>query len=129
MSDPSYALRRLMQDAALRSLRAENAALAKRLEEAERENRVLRDKAIRFDLDVVGIAQREAEAVELVELRAENEALRKDAKRLDAVARWGRWDAGSGGGPNWRANLWLVGPSFHSAIDAAIAAEGNDARS
>jgi hypothetical protein len=35
----------------------------------------IEDRAIRFDLDQAGILQREAEAVELVELRAERDRL------------------------------------------------------
>jgi len=46
-----------------------------RAEEAE-------DKAIRFDLDEAGIAKREADAVELVEARAERDAARQEADRL-----------------------------------------------
>ncbi len=44
----------------------------------------LKDKAIRFDLDQAGIAQRDAEAVELVELRAEVAEVReqRDASRM-----------------------------------------------
>ena len=41
----------------------------------ERERNELRDKALRFDLDQAGIKSREREAVELVQLRAERDAL------------------------------------------------------
>ena len=49
------------------ALKADNEGLR-----AERD--ALRDKALRFDLDQLGIERREAEAVELVELRAERDA-------------------------------------------------------
>lgn len=45
---------------------------------AQTELAALRDKALRFDLDHAGIERREAEAVELVELRAELAALRAE---------------------------------------------------
>ena len=52
----------------LRRLHAENERLMTRLVEAK-------DKALRYDLDAAGISNREKEALELVELRAENERL------------------------------------------------------
>ena len=52
----------------------ENERLMTRLVEAK-------DKALRYDLDAAGISNREKEALELVELRAENERLRRDAER------------------------------------------------
>lgn len=48
------------------------------------ENEALQDKALRFDLDQAGIEGREREAVELVEKRAEVEALRSLNERLHA---------------------------------------------
>ena len=42
----------------------------------------LRDKALQFDLDQAGIARREADATELIELRAELAALRAERKKL-----------------------------------------------
>jgi predicted nucleotidyltransferase len=46
------------------------------IEEQAAEIERLTDKALRFDLDAAGIAQRESEAVELVELRAKIERMR-----------------------------------------------------
>jgi len=46
----------------------------------------LRDKALRFDLDAAGIAQREAQAVELVEARAEIVRLRNLLEHMACVA-------------------------------------------
>lgn len=40
----------------------------------------LRDKALKFDLDQAGIARREADAAELIELRAELAALRAEVE-------------------------------------------------
>lgn len=50
--------------------------------EAKEQITALTDKAIRFDLDQAGIERREAEAVELVELRAQVSALKA---RLEAL--------------------------------------------
>lgn len=61
-------------------------ALTKALAASQAEVAQLRDKAIRFDLDVAGIERREAEAVELVDLRAEVERLRNDVSRANRVA-------------------------------------------
>lgn len=55
----------------------------------------LRDKALRFDLDQAGIARRDADAAELVELRAELAALRAELEvfreREAATAQGVRW--------------------------------------
>jgi hypothetical protein len=54
-------------------------------QEADRlkaENERLRDKALRFDLDVAGIESREADAVELVEARARIAELAAEQERL-----------------------------------------------
>lgn len=45
----------------------------------------LRDKALRFDLDIIGIEQREKEAVELVELRAEVQRLKEELSRCQSL--------------------------------------------
>lgn len=49
----------------------------------------LRDKAIRFDLDQAGIEQREAEAVELVELRDDKKILSYLHRELNDLFGWG----------------------------------------
>ena len=47
----------------------------------------LRDKALQFDLDQAGIARRDADAAELVELRAELAALRAEVASAHAAQR------------------------------------------
>ena len=51
----------------------------------EAENAELRGKALMYDLDQLGINTREAEAVELVELRAEVAALKERLARITSV--------------------------------------------
>jgi hypothetical protein len=55
------------------------------IERLQAELAACRDKALRYDLDQAGIASREAESVELVELRAE---LAECRKSLETIERW-----------------------------------------
>jgi chromosome segregation ATPase len=57
-------------------------ALSEEVEGLTAEVKALRDKALRFDLDQAGIERRDAEAVELVEARAEIERLRGEVADL-----------------------------------------------
>ena len=66
--------------AELRRLHADNERLMTRLLEAI-------DKALRYDLDAVGISNREKEVVELAELRADNERLTAENERLKRLLR------------------------------------------
>jgi hypothetical protein len=52
------------------------------LDRLRAENAELRDKALRYDLDRAGIEHRNAEAVELVELRAERQREREERRRI-----------------------------------------------
>jgi len=82
------------QDAVIGVLRAEVARLhdiEQRMKRADNdatrfalEARRLRDKALAYDLDQAGIERRAAEAVELVEARAEIAALKADKRQLEA---------------------------------------------
>jgi hypothetical protein len=63
--------------------------LAATVEALHAEVEALRDKAIRFDLDQAGIEQREAEAVELVELRADKARLDSLHADLNDLFGWG----------------------------------------
>ena len=60
-----------------------------------------KDKALRYDLDAAGISNREKEALELVELRAENERLRGLLLRIRA---WDYLD-GAADGPFWQREI------------------------
>ncbi len=63
--------------------------LAATVEALHAEVERLRDKAIRFDLDQAGIEQREAEAVELVELRDDKKILGYLHRELNDLFGWG----------------------------------------
>lgn len=64
----------------------------KHMAELERERDEAIDKAIRYDLDAAGIAQRESESRELIELRAEVARLRVLAMKLVAAVESGNSD-------------------------------------
>lgn len=70
---------RVAATAVTHALSAKDTEIARLTAEVERlatENKEIRWKALRFDLDAPGIEQRERDAVQLVELRAEVERLR-----------------------------------------------------
>jgi hypothetical protein len=56
--------------------------MSDRIAKQDAEIAALRDKALAYDLDQAGIERRAAEAVELVEARAEIAALRAEVKEL-----------------------------------------------
>ena len=65
--------------------RPELTAMHADVERLSAELAALRDKALQFDLDQAGIARRDADAAELVELRAELAALRAERDALLAA--------------------------------------------
>ena len=70
----------------------QNELFRARIAELEHERDEAIDKAIRYDLDAAGIAQRESEARELIELRAEVTRLRVLAMELVAAVESGNSD-------------------------------------
>lgn len=68
----------------------------------------------------------ERRADRIAELERENEALRKDAERLDHIEKNARCDPKMDGMHVWwptTFNHRLIGPNLRAAIDAAIGAE------
>jgi len=87
-------------EAGIAQMEDDLAAAKGQIEALKAENERLTDKALRYDLDQAGITNREQEAIELVELRAEkaeaeNAALKaeagrnaRDAERYREARRW-----------------------------------------
>lgn len=105
--------------------------LERELAAALAENNALRDKALRFDLDQAGIEARERDAVELVRLRADTAALRRDAEAFRAIEAHS-WHVERDIEGDWvvraprrygRSILIAEGIRLRSAIEAAIARE------
>ena len=76
---------RALREMAEREEKTGERSLSRRLRGAEAKIADLRDKAIRYDLDEAGITQREREAVELVELRAELAAVKAEPLSIGAI--------------------------------------------
>lgn len=71
--------------------------------------------------DLVPMMHEAADAIQRLE--AENEALKKDAQRLDAIERNARCDPKMCGNHVWWPTTWkhqLTGPTLRDAIDAAM---------